>query len=291
MHASDDTDYMFVIRPRALLELGLNDNISVDDEYIVYKNSDLDRSDYARFCGVDHPLNTPQEPMHSEHRRFLQSVTPSPRRFVELAVVNDPAMVQRYRDLYGDDDWHSELEAATISIVNTLQQYYLHTPWGEHVGQIEVVLMAIYYVSDWSDYGSDREYAPRAMLNYESSGGESMYCDECESSLFCSSCLGQNDYFEIDFGDYLEKFHAFRTAELSHFDNAQLFSYYDFFSSVIGLASLPGMCIPSHSGGIEQMVYDDEYNANIVAHEMGLLPLCNQTKQQYMKHKKVTIFT
>ena len=49
--------------------------------------------------------------------------------------------------------------------------------------------------------------------------------------------------------------------------DALLFSYYDFYSIVIGLASLPGMCIHSDFGGIEQVTYDNEYNANIVAHE------------------------
>ncbi len=39
--------------------------------------------------------------------------------------------------------------------------------------------------------------------------------------------------------------------------------------SVIGYASLPGMAINYSSGGILQATYDDEYNGNIVSHELG----------------------
>ncbi len=51
------------------------------------------------------------------------------------------------------------------------------------------------------------------------------------------------------------------------------FSFYDFESSVFGDASLPGMCIVSSLGGIEQCTYDDEYNG-----------ICNVMKQNILWH-------
>ena len=265
-------DELVVIRPQKYLMHNIHDNISIDDPYIIYRYRDMDTSDYPHnegtTCGVEHGLD-PYLDDHHHHRRSLQDATTSVSsgiRYVELAVVNDPALVQRYQALYGEN-WNNELQANTISIINTVQQYYLHTNWGSNVGEIQIVLVAIYYISDWNDYSSD--YAPRALLNYVASNNQVIYCDSCEPSSYCASCLGQNDYYEVDYSDYLTKFHRFRVMELNNYDNAQLFSYYDFFSTVIGLASLPGMCIEQYSGGIEQVTYDDEYNGNICAHELG----------------------
>ena len=135
----------------------------------------------------------------------------------------------------------------------TLQSYYLNTDWGTSVGTIQIVLSAIHYVEDW-DSG----------LN-EPTG--SCTGTATEPSLYDAS-PGSN-YCEVQYASYLSNFQSYRQIYLSGYDNAQLFSYYDFASSVIGYASLPGMCISSSSGGIEQCTYDDEYNGNIVAHEMG----------------------
>eukprot|EP01084_Bolivina_argentea_P210600 358396_1 len=266
-------DELIVIRPQKLLMHNINNNISINDAYIIYKYNDFNRSDYPHnhgtTCGTHSHNDLQNELNYGRHLLNELSLT---TRYVELAVVNDPAIVQRYKNLYGDsiDYWLPELQTSTISIINTVQQYYLDTNWGENIGIIHIVLMSIYYISSWDDYGS--QYKPRPMLNYISSNGQSIYCDTCEPNLFCSSCLGQSNYYQIDHNDYLTKFHQFRLHELtisSNYDNAQLFSYYDFFSTVIGLASLPGMCIAAFSGGIEQTTYDDEYNGNIVAHEMG----------------------
>ena len=141
----------------------------------------------------------------------------------------------------------------TISIVATLQNYYLSTDWGTSVGSIQIVLSAIHYVADWNSGLSE----PTGSCTGTAT----------EPSLYDSS-PGSN-YCEVQYASYLSNFQSYRQINLGSYDNAQLFSYYDFASSVIGYASLPGMCISSSSGGIEQCTYDDEYNGNIVAHEMG----------------------
>ena len=47
---------MIIIRPKKLLMHNINDNILIDDAYIVYKYQDLDRTDYPHnygtICGV-----------------------------------------------------------------------------------------------------------------------------------------------------------------------------------------------------------------------------------------------
>jgi len=183
-------------------------------------------------------------------RRVADCSISDTTRYVELAIVNDPGLMAEWATVAGGAQ--AFLQEKTISIVATLQNYYLNTDWGTSVGTIQIVLSAIFYLEDWSELNEP-----------------SLSCtgDATEASLYDSS-PGSN-YCEVQYASYLSNFQSYRQIHLSGYDNAQLFSYYDFASSVIGYASLPGMCIASSSGGIEQCTYDDEYNANIVAHEMG----------------------
>ena len=89
----------------------------------------------------------------------------------------------------------------------TLQQYYVDTSWGDHIRTIHIISMAIYYITDWNHYGS--EFTLLAMLNSVASNDRGLYCDECEPNMFCASCLGQSNYFEVDYADYLTKCHRF----------------------------------------------------------------------------------
>ena len=133
--------------------------------------------------------------------------------------------------------------------------------WGDDVGTIQLVLSQIVMWLDWDDLGA---YEPTRYVNSEASNGGDA-CPHSDYDLFKSSSLGDNDYCEVDFDSYLSNFQQWRVDEAPDHDNAQLFSYYDFYSSVIGYASLPGMCITYNSGGINQATYSDTYNANIVS--------------------------
>ena len=187
------------------------------------------------------------ENLQKDFRRQLQGVTSSAAtRYVELAIVNDPAMIEEYESDY------AFLQEKTISIVATLQHYYLSTDFGSSIGNIQMVLSGIIYITDFGTLS-----APTLSCSGSAT----------EASLFQSN-PGAN-YCEVQYASYLSNFQNYRASNLKDYDNSQLFSYYDFASSVIGYASLPGMCITSSSGGIEQCTYDDEYNGNIVAHEMG----------------------
>ena len=42
------------------------------------------------------------------------------------------------------------IQEKTISIVATLQNYYLSTDWGSSIGSIQIVLSAIFYLEDFS---------------------------------------------------------------------------------------------------------------------------------------------
>ena len=92
-------------------------------------------------------------------------------------------------------------------------------------------------------------------------------------NLYQSSHSGP--YCEVEYESYLNNWHDFRERFYSDYDNAHLLSYFDFKDSVIGYASISGMCTSDRSGGIDQVTYDDEYNGNIIAHEMvcGLIGL------------------
>ena len=122
-------DQLVVIRPEAQIMHNVHDGISIDDPHIVYKYDDFDRSDYPHTrgtttCGVDQSWIHHQDLIendhlrddidtnhHIHHRNLLQTdsvlkhppissfVSSHRTRCVELAVVNDPAMIQRYKDL------------------------------------------------------------------------------------------------------------------------------------------------------------------------------------------------
>eukprot|EP00485_Elphidium_margaritaceum_P019594 CAMPEP_0202730350 /NCGR_PEP_ID=MMETSP1385-20130828/186595_1 /ASSEMBLY_ACC=CAM_ASM_000861 /TAXON_ID=933848 /ORGANISM="Elphidium margaritaceum" /LENGTH=1359 /DNA_ID=CAMNT_0049396623 /DNA_START=346 /DNA_END=4425 /DNA_ORIENTATION=+ len=287
-----------VIRPkRLLMDATYRGAHRIDDEHIVYRYNDLDRSTYPHHkgpvCGVDDPLEEQylnetyalykdsdpemvewidvqrawKRMHHHDHghedgdevvdfagefeakdmmanpmtqRRRLQTYTHT--RYVELAIVNDPAMNEVYTD-------RDELAAMTIRIVSSLQSHYRDADFGSSVGNIQIVLSAIFYVEDFGTLPQ-----PAA--------------DGCSpASLFEED--PSSSYCEVSHSNYLTVFQLYRKNHLSDFDNAQLFTYYDFIGPTVGYAAVPGMCISSSSGGIEQMTYDEEYNAVIVAHEMG----------------------
>eukprot|EP00485_Elphidium_margaritaceum_P010738 CAMPEP_0202686732 /NCGR_PEP_ID=MMETSP1385-20130828/2498_1 /ASSEMBLY_ACC=CAM_ASM_000861 /TAXON_ID=933848 /ORGANISM="Elphidium margaritaceum" /LENGTH=1765 /DNA_ID=CAMNT_0049341379 /DNA_START=29 /DNA_END=5329 /DNA_ORIENTATION=+ len=317
IHAFGET---IVIRPkRLLMDATYDGQHRIDDDHIVYRYQDLDRSDYPHHqgpvCGHDHPmteqnlnetyerykdsdpgmvewidvqrdfLKTHKLQHAHDHgddgdededeghvfeandiiahpfqrstfvedargRRRLQTYTKT--RYVELAIVNDPGMLAAYNNL-------DTVLDKTVQIVATLQNYYLSADFGSTVGNIQIVLSAIFYIEDF-DSSPLQKPVPydQTLCGTGTSYTPNLY-DGSPSGTYC----------EVAYSDYLSKFQTYRRTYLSNYDNAQLFSYYDFGSSVIGYASLPGMCINSASGGIEQCTYDEEYNGNIVAHEMG----------------------
>eukprot|EP01083_Nonionella_stella_P164502 544590_1 len=273
VHAFGET---IVIRPKLhLTDVSFKGSHRINDHHIVYRYQDLDRSDYphnkGNTCGHVHSLTELLEKHHLERKHNAEDdkidldvdntehakathewrrrrLTSDTTRYVELVIVNDPAMVA----IKGNN--LQELVEKTISIVETLQTHYLNADFGSTVGTIQIVLSAI--------------------INLESFGELMQPSIEClgsgtAPSLYISSNSKPSDYCTVDYADYLSKFDTYRKASLKEYDNAQLFSYYDFYDTVIGYASLPGMCITGRSGGIEQCTYDDEYNAAIVAHMMG----------------------
>ncbi len=52
-------------------------------------------------------------------------------------------------------------------------------------------------------------------------------------------------------------------------DNIHLFTQYDMAASVIGLATVGGMCSSTSSAGVEQMTFDSATHAATYTHEMG----------------------
>ena len=152
---------------------------------------------------------------------------------------------------------------STIDIVSHAASIYYDTDWGTDVGAIELVLSNIVM---WHNWTGIEDYKPNSYVNSEASSSLND-CPHNEIDLYNSSKLYHNNYCEVDYDDYLNKFNAWRISSglAPQHDNGHLFSYYDFYSSVIGYASLPGMCINSKSGGIEQCVFSDTYNGVILA--------------------------
>eukprot|EP01084_Bolivina_argentea_P153613 267848_1 len=246
-----------VIRPALhLMNVSFIGDHLIKHDHIVYRERDLDRSDYPQdWCGHVHVNNDSFIADHDEketsppprrtnewRRRRLQSES---TRYVELAIVNDPGMMEE------EDYDKSKIEDKTVSIVATLQKYYLNADLG--VGSVQIVLSAIFYVESFD---------PLTQPDLPD-------CSSGDSPDLYDSSPPSSGYCEVGYSSYLSNFHSYRKAHLSDYDNAQLFSYYDFHETVIGYASLPGLCRRDFSGGIEQCTYDDEYNANIVAHELG----------------------
>ena len=142
------------------------------------------------------------------NRRRLQS---SNTRYVELAIVNDPGM---FAEFNGDTDL---LQGKTISIVATLQNIYLSTDLGSDIGTIQIVLSGIFYLEDFSG----------TLLE------PSVSCSgtAIEPSLYDSS-PGDN-YCEVQYANYLNNFQEYRSSNLKEYDNAHLFSYFDFYQGVL----------------------------------------------------------
>ena len=70
-------------------------------------------------------------------------------RYVEMAVVNDPAMMEEYD---GDEDL---LILKAIESIATVQAFYLQTDWGSNVGTVQVVLSQIGFVYNFSTFSVD----------------------------------------------------------------------------------------------------------------------------------------
>lgn len=170
-----------------------------------------------------------------EYRR--RRLSDSEMRYVELLVVGDPAFyAQHSAGTVGLDAAETAVEEAIIEIVNTVTTYYSN---GDFLYGVQVTLTVM---DLWIEY-PDAAYEPD---------------------------VADSNPSEIDYADYLSKFHSYRRSDYAPaHDNAQLFSYLDFESSVVGYANMQSMCSTYSSGGINQMTYDAEYNAGIVSHEMG----------------------
>eukprot|EP01084_Bolivina_argentea_P105299 188523_1 len=168
IHAYNET---IIIRPaKHLMDITFKGKHKISDKHIVYKYNDLDRSDYphnnGHTCGHNHP-NTPKllkeeinkykdkypskiewikhqeesikyinnkkennNNINNNNNRNLLS-NDKTTRYVELAIVNDPGMLLEY------ENNHAFLREKTISIVSTLQNYYLNTEWGSLIGNIQ----------------------------------------------------------------------------------------------------------------------------------------------------------
>jgi len=184
---------------------------------------------------TDRPLQSWEQMQHRRRR-----LSDSEMRYVELLVVADPAFYAHHSSGASSlDEEETAVEDAIIEIVNTVTTYYTN---GDFLYGLQVTLTVM---DLWVEYpGSpDSPYEP----------------DEAASNAN-----------EVDYADYLSKFHAYRRSDYAPaHDNAHLFSYEDFESSVVGYANMQSMCSSYSSGGINQMTYDAEYNAGIVSHEMG----------------------
>eukprot|EP01083_Nonionella_stella_P019496 54151_1 len=252
IHAFGET---IVIRPKRLLtDFYYKGNHSIYDHHIVYKYHDLDRSDYQTTCGHDHHQHRNDDTIlnlfdhlhkNNTDRRGLQTSFTKKTRYVELAVVNDPARMEKYK--YDEDI----LTQKSVQSIATIQSFYFHTDWGA-IGTIVIVLSHVGFMTSFDEMS-------QPALSCEKGG--------TEPNLYVSGHTGA--YCEVQYDNYLNLWNGFRSIEYSAYDNAHLLSYYDFESSVIGYASISGMCSASTSGAIDQVTYDDEYNGNIIAHEMG----------------------
>jgi hypothetical protein len=83
-----------------------------------------------------------------------------------------------------------------------------------------------------------------------------------------------NSNTAADVNILINEFHEWRSGSvqsksLPDHDTGHLFSSRDFDGSTVGYAGVGTMCLPSSSGGIDQMTFSPAYNAGIVAHEMG----------------------
>eukprot|EP01084_Bolivina_argentea_P134483 237206_1 len=206
---------------------------STDNEYTIYKreiNSEL----------------FPKNNVNIRRRISSQKI-----RYVELAVVNDPGMISEF----GSDSNYQLLEDKTVSSISLVQSLFLNTDWGQDVGQIKIVLSSIIYVESFGDLEK-----PDFYLTCSS--------DDISDALFTETA----NICDINYMDYLSKFQQYRVNHLggiTQFDNAQLFSYYNFHGTVQAYSSLPGMCMSSSSGGIIKATYDDEFTAILVAYSLA----------------------
>ena len=168
--------------------------------------------------------------------------------------------MQQWKNTYGDE-WYDELVQSTIDIVSQVTSDYLYTDWGDDVGTIQIVLSQIVM---WHNWTGIEAYKPDAFYNFAYDDSETS-CDNSQLDLFDQERSGDSDYCEVDYADYLAKFHKWRVFEAPDHDNAQLFSYYDFYGTVVDYATIPGMCITWSSGGINQCTYGTDSNAAIVS--------------------------
>eukprot|EP01083_Nonionella_stella_P083941 232190_1 len=234
---------------------------TMHDAHLIYKSADVNRTDYRNRDSnnpyFEHQTGTNVVQKHQQQhnafvakgestRRQMLSWSP-PTRYVELAVVFDPAMLVEYESNYDD------LLTETVSILSMVQNYFLSTDWGWTVGEIQIVLTAVYYVDSWS-----ASYAP------------STTCTNTSTPPSLYSASPPSEYCEVSYFDYLNKFIDYVQNEIESADMAMLLSYYDFASSIIGYTTVPpeGVCSDS-AASIDMMVYDTEYNAITVAHELG----------------------
>ena len=146
---------------------------------------------------------------------------------------------------------------------------YLSTDWGDNVGTIQIVLKEMIMWHNWTNL---EIYKPTILTSSKATDtGECDASSGAEPSLYKSSNSGNSDYCEVSYDSYLTNFQLWRVNEAPDHDNAQLFSYYDFYSSVVGYASLPGMCITYNSGGVNQCTYSTSFDGHTVARECLVL--------------------
>jgi len=233
----------------------------------------------------------------SEERRQLQ-INRAQQRYVEMLIVNDPARTISHFGCYQTNDdtipsGCNNLVQDTLAIFSIVTALYRDQPWDYNI-QLVVTHMQNWFNHDCNlnEDGTpiNSQYCvvgetptqPSSVYGYRTGNSGSSGCvttngwsvggDLQSPSKYVNgeARAGTSNYCEASYIDYLSKWHSWRISSgaAPQHDNAQLFSYYDFYSTVIGYATLRSMC-GSYSGGINQMTYDHEYNAGIIAHEMG----------------------
>jgi len=155
-------------------------------------------------------------------------------RYIKMVIYVEPDYVE----------YHGGEENTTKRIQEVIDYHYLYdTDWGEDVGAMKTYLVDIVFMNA----SIERVY------------GDGSYG------------YGVN---ETDYADLLSEFHKYRVSALdngTYFgDSNFLFTVDDFYSSVLGYASLPGLDILWSAGGVimggDQ---DTEFESLIFYHELG----------------------
>ena len=277
------------------LEYNHNKYHDITDKHLVYLQSEYDITGFPMDESIEtnikrsiHNNNNNDNNDQKKRRRLAYN---SGKNKVELYVMSDPVLTNKYQSSYSDDKWYEELVSYFQDMINRVSAEFEDTNWGNQIGDIIVSLVEIEVVFEFNGIYASLDPVFPDKKNDGTSNCKDHYNTKCEidGSGYLSkfkSWVGSYKVFTILFfliiiftlffpfcliATYFFDSTYFRLnkQDTSTFDDAQLWSYMNF-KGAGGWGYVGTVCKGKSATANIAAIYTDAWSVRSAAHELGM---------------------